>query len=98
MIEGILDVSLHHRDTLAMLMRDAAFLAEPSVFCRYSTVLTTTVALVAGAAPDLAAQVRASQAVAALTDPIVMHGDVPPVVLRREVLRGVDLLLTEPRH
>ena len=48
--------------------------------------------LVAGPDPDLAGQVRAAQAIAMLSDPVVLFADAPAGELRAAVLDGVDRL------
>jgi AcrR family transcriptional regulator len=93
-VEGMLDAMLGHRELLGLLMRDSAFLAERTVFARFAGVLKKANALVAGPSPDLAALVRASQVIAVLADPIAMYSDASPVLLRAEILRGVDRLIT----
>ncbi|MFC4946152.1 hypothetical protein [Pseudonocardia sp. GCM10023141] len=77
-------------------VRYSGFLADPTVFRRFSGVLIRATGLVAGPPPDLAATVRASQAIAVLADPIAMYADAPPEQLCREILRGADLLLEPP--
>lgn len=93
-VEGMLDALLQHRSLMSLLMRDSGFLSDRTVFDRFSRVLITATGFVAGPDPDLAARIRASQAIAVLADPIAMYADAPPDQLRREILRGVDLLLT----
>jgi hypothetical protein len=51
--------------------------------------------LAAGPDPTLRDKVRAAQAIAALSDPVVAYGDEPADELRKEVLRGVARLYAE---
>jgi hypothetical protein len=49
-------------------------------------------ALVAGPQADFADQVRAAQAIAMLSDPVVLFADAPAAELRTAILAGVDRL------
>jgi AcrR family transcriptional regulator len=90
-IEGLLDVTLEHRDLLRMSLQDLALSA--ATFERYRNAMLRANELVAGPAPSFAVRVRAAQAIAALGDPVVLYADAAGPELRTEVLRGVHLLL-----
>jgi AcrR family transcriptional regulator len=95
-IEGFLDVSLRHRTTLLMLVRDMTLLARPPVAERFRAVMRLANDLVCGPDRRLERRVRAAQAVACLTDPVVLFHDAPPDRLRSLLLDGVRSLLGEP--
>lgn len=84
-VEGVLDCLLAHRRVLP-LSRDPAS-------DRLATALARARRLVAGLAPDLGAQVRATQAVAMLADPVLLLADAPTDALRAAILSGVRRLL-----
>jgi AcrR family transcriptional regulator len=92
-IEELLDVNLRHRELLRdNLMHDLALLAQEAIIRRYAQLMREAIEKVAGTNPDLAAKVRAAQAVAALSDPVIVFADEPVDALRAEVLRGIALL------
>ena len=91
-IEGLLDVWLTHRYLLRMNLRDLGLTASEEVFDRFRDGMLKANGLVAGPEPGFAEQVRASQAIAMLSDPVVLFADAPPAELRAAVLDGVDRL------
>jgi AcrR family transcriptional regulator len=91
-IEGLLDVWLSHRYLLRMNLRDLGLTASTEVFERFRDGMLRANTLVAGPDPDLAGQVRAAQAIAMLSDPVVLFADAPAGELRAAVLDGVDRL------
>ena len=91
-IEGLLDVWLSHRYLLRMNLRDLGLTASDEVFERFRDGMLRANTLVAGPDPDLAGQVRAAQAIAMLSDPVVLFADAPAGELRAAVLDGVDRL------
>ncbi|MBP2336851.1 AcrR family transcriptional regulator [Saccharothrix coeruleofusca] len=95
-VEGFLDVSLRHRTTLLMLVRDMTLLARPPVAERFRAVVRLANDLVCGPDRSLERRVRAAQAVACLTDPVVLFHDAPPERVRALLLDGVRALLGEP--
>ncbi|GAA2728524.1 TetR family transcriptional regulator [Actinocorallia aurantiaca] len=95
-IEGFVDVGLAHRKTLLMLVRDMTLLVQAPVAERFRAVMALANDLVCGPGPDLERRVRAAQAVAGLTDPLVLFHDVPAERLRRLLLDGARTLLGEP--
>ncbi|WP_063048682.1 TetR family transcriptional regulator [Nocardia arthritidis] len=92
-IEGLLDVFLAHRYLLRLNVRDLALAAPGSIFERFSKVMMQANILVAGPDASFAERVRATQAVAGLSDPVVLYAEAPVDQLRTEVLEGVRLLL-----
>ncbi|HEX3779332.1 MAG TPA: TetR family transcriptional regulator [Pseudonocardiaceae bacterium] len=95
-IEGLLDVLLTHRNSLRMSVHDLALLSQETVFPRFSASIERANILVAGPEPDIAAKVRAAQAIAVLSDPVMILADLPTETLREEVLRGARRLFSEP--
>ncbi len=93
---GFLDVYLAHRQSLQLLLRDLALFARAPMFDRFVAVTTEANRRVAGPRPDLAARVRAAQAIAMLSDPVILLADAPTPTLRREVLSGLARLLGPP--
>ncbi|MEU6829385.1 TetR family transcriptional regulator [Nocardia beijingensis] len=97
-IEGLLEVFLAHRYLLRLNVRDLALAAPGTIFERFSTTMMQANILVAGPDATFAERVRATQAVAGLSDPVVLYAEAPVEQLRAEVLEGVRLLLapTDP--
>jgi AcrR family transcriptional regulator len=95
-IEGVLDALLAHRQSLHMVLHDLALLSGDRVFRWFTTLIVQAQRLVSGPDPDVAGRVRASQAIAMLSDPAIQFTDVPVDQLRKEVLAGVRRLFTEP--
>ena len=95
-LEGVLDALLRHRGSLRMSVHDLALLSQDTVFPRFAAALELANELVAGPNPDVAARVRAAQAIAMLSDPVMLLADLPTEVLREEVLRGVHRLFLDP--
>ncbi|WP_410670281.1 TetR family transcriptional regulator [Amycolatopsis sp. cmx-4-68] len=93
-IEGLLDVWLTHRYLLRMNLRDLGLTASTAVFDRFRDGMLKANHLVAGPAADLAGRVRAAQAIAMLSDPVVLFADAPVDELRAAVLDGVDRLFS----
>ncbi|MPZ80110.1 MAG: TetR family transcriptional regulator [Actinophytocola sp.] len=92
-LEALLDVYLRHRFLLRTnLVHDLALLAQDAVVRRFTQLMLDANKVIAGPAPDMREKVRAAQAVAMLSDPVIAHADEPPELLRAEVLRGVRLL------
>ncbi|WP_439380230.1 TetR family transcriptional regulator [Amycolatopsis lexingtonensis] len=91
-IEGLLGVWLGHRYLLRMNLRDLGLTASTAVFERFRDGMLKANRLVAGPDADLAGRVRAAQAIAMLSDPVVLFADAPVDELRAAVLDGVDRL------
>ncbi|APR79094.1 Transcriptional regulator, TetR family protein [Minicystis rosea] len=94
-LTGLLEVWLSHRYLLRMSLHDLS-LVHGSAFERYRDAALRANALLAGPKPDLAAKVRAAQALAMTTDPVVLFADEPTARLRDLVLTGVRRLLDRP--
>jgi AcrR family transcriptional regulator len=92
---GCLDVMLAHRETMAMLLRDASVYGEETteVMSRMVAIVNRAIDLLAGPNPDWRRRVRAAQAFAAATDPVSQFADVPVDDLRAELLRGASAIL-----
>lgn len=94
--EGMLDVYLRHRDLLRdNVMHDLALLAQAPVVHRYTELMFEANRKVAGPDPDLREKVRAAQAIAAVSDPVIAFADEPADLLRAEVLRGIERLYAD---
>ncbi len=93
-IEGLLDVWLAHRYLIRMNLRDLGLTASAVVFERFRDGMLRANELVAGPDAGFAARVRAAQAIAMLSDPVVLFADTPPAELRAAILDGVDRLFT----
>jgi AcrR family transcriptional regulator len=94
-LTGLLEVFLSHRYLMRMSLHDLA-LVHGIAFERYRDTALRANALLAGPAPDLTAKVRAAQALAMVSDPVVLYADEPTEALRDRVLAGVRRLLGMP--
>ncbi|MCJ0872965.1 TetR family transcriptional regulator [Streptomyces sp. AP-93] len=95
-IEGVLDVWLDHRHLLRLNLQDMALATPGPAFARLRDAMLRAGFLVAGPNPGFAERVRAAQAVAMLSDPVVLFADAPVPALREAVLDGVRRLLDGP--
>lgn len=95
-IEGVLDVWLDHRNLLRLSLQDMALATPGPAFARLRDAILRANFLVAGPNPGFAERVRAAQAVAMLSDPVVLFADAPVPALREAVLDGVRRLLDGP--
>jgi len=95
MIERLLDIYLRHRGLLRILMHDLTLLAHDHAFQRFVGLLHQVHQIVAGPDPDLRRGVRAIQAIAMISDPVVFYADAPDDRLKAEILSGVRLLLED---
>jgi AcrR family transcriptional regulator len=94
--EGMLDVYLRHRTLLRdNVVHDLALLAHASVATRMTELMSAANHAAAGPNPTLREKVRAAQAIAALSDPVITYADEPADELRTEVLRGVTRLYAD---
>jgi len=94
-LTSLLDVWLAHRYLMRMSLHDLA-LVQGAAFERWRDAAFRANALVAGAKPDLAARVRAAQAIAMISDPVVLLADEPTEALRGLVLLGLRRLFKMP--
>ncbi|WP_067548665.1 TetR family transcriptional regulator [Nocardia crassostreae] len=92
-IEGLVDVWLAHRKLMRMQMHGHILATNPATFARMRDIGLGAQELIAGPDPDLAAQVRAAQIFAALSDPVMIYADQPIAQLRAAILDGAALLL-----
>jgi AcrR family transcriptional regulator len=89
----LLDVYLKHRSLLRdNVIHDLALLAQETAVNRYIELMVEANRKVAGPTPTLRDKVRAAQAIAAISDPVIAHADEPVDELRVEALAGVALL------
>ncbi|MEO3774599.1 TetR family transcriptional regulator [Micromonospora sp. B9E7] len=92
-LEGWVDVMLAHRRPLGMLFHDIALVGRGDTYHRLMEVAMRANDLIAGPDAGRRERVRAVQAVAACSDPIVFFTDVSDEVLRADMLDGVRRLL-----
>ncbi|MFD6464168.1 TetR family transcriptional regulator [Streptomyces roseolus] len=94
-VEGLLDLFLTHRYLLRLNVNDLALSAPGTIFDRFRDTMMRANQLVAGPHPTLSDRVRAAQAIAGLSDPVVLYADEPAEELRAEVLVGIRLLYAD---
>jgi AcrR family transcriptional regulator len=92
-LEGLLDAFLQHRYLLRMTMRDLALATDGPVFHRFRDTMMLAHHLIAGPVVDHTDRIHAAQALAMLSDPVVLFADLPVDLLRPAVLAGVHRLL-----
>ncbi|WP_433521063.1 TetR family transcriptional regulator [Nocardia pseudovaccinii] len=92
-VAGLLEVWLAHGQLLRMQMQDQALSADEATFARLRTIALSAQDLIAGPRADFTTRVRAAQAYAALSDPVVIFADRPADELREAVLDGARRLL-----
>ena len=95
-IEGLLDTWLAHRHMMRMSVQDLALASDADVYRRFRDAMGLAVHLIAGPGADHTDRIRAIQAAAMLSDPVVMLADLPAEMLRPAVLAGVERLFQEP--
>ena len=103
LIEGWLDVLLRHRNSLGVFITEYARIAGNTEVVRLVAVYARVVAVylrgyevIAGPGAGLRERVRASQALALVSDPIWHNQDVDAAVLREVILEGVRQFLGSP--
>ncbi|BCL18065.1 TetR family transcriptional regulator [Micromonospora sagamiensis] len=96
LLEGFVDTMLAHRRPLGMLFHDMALVARGPTYQRLVQFALRANEIVAGPHGDRRDRIRASQAIAMCSDPVVFFLDVPPDVLRADMLDGVHRLLDGP--
>jgi AcrR family transcriptional regulator len=93
---GMLDVYLRHRALLRdNVMHDLALLAQGPTVRRFTELMFLANRMAAGPDPTLREKVRAAQAIAALSDPVIAYADEPADQMRAEVLRGISRLYAD---
>lgn len=95
-LEGWVDIILGHRRPLGMLFHDIALVGRGDTYHRLIRIAMRANDLIAGPDAGRRERVRAVQAVAACSDPVVFFIDVPDAVLRADMLDGVRRLLGDP--
>ncbi|RLP95145.1 TetR family transcriptional regulator [Micromonospora sp. BL4] len=95
-LEGWVDTILAHRRPLGMLFHDIALVGRGDTYHRLMGIAMRANDLIAGPDAGRRERVRAVQAVAACSDPVVFFTDVPDEVLRADMLDGVRRLLATP--
>ncbi|MFI6821059.1 TetR family transcriptional regulator [Micromonospora sp. NPDC050187] len=96
LIEGFVDTMLAHRRPLGMLFHDMALVASGPTYQRLVQFALRANEIIAGPTGDRRDRIRASQVIAMCSDPVVFFLDVPPAVLRADMLDGVHRLLDGP--
>ncbi|MCX4390621.1 TetR family transcriptional regulator [Micromonospora peucetia] len=92
-LEGWVDIILGHRRPLGMLFHDIALVGRNDTYHRLVQIAMRANDLIAGPDAGRRERVRAVQAVAACSDPVVFFTDIPVEVLRADMLDGVGRLL-----
>ncbi|MFF0468604.1 TetR family transcriptional regulator [Micromonospora zamorensis] len=95
-LEGWVDIMLAHRRPLGMLFHDIALIGRGDTYHRLIVIAMRANDIIAGPDAGRRERVRAVQAVASCSDPIVFFTDVSDEVLRADMLDGVRRLLTAP--
>ncbi|MEV4712733.1 TetR family transcriptional regulator [Micromonospora sp. NPDC049374] len=95
LLEGWVDTMLAHRGPLGMLFHDLALVDRGSTYHRLMQIAMRANEIVAGPDAGRRDRVRAVQAIAMCSDPVVFMIDVPPSVLRGDMLDGAHRLLDE---
>ncbi|WBB68142.1 TetR family transcriptional regulator [Micromonospora sp. WMMD812] len=95
-LEGWVDTMLAHRRPLGMLFHDIALITRGDTYHRLMRIAMRANEFIAGPDAGRRERVRAVQAVAMCSDPVVFFTDVSDEVLRADMLDGVRRLLTAP--
>lgn len=92
-IENVLETVIANRYLLRMNLHDLAFAGSTPILRRFRDAMLRANSIVAGGKTDLGSRVRAAQAIAMLTDPVVLFADAPTHALRAHVLAGIRKFL-----
>ncbi|WP_158566323.1 TetR family transcriptional regulator [Micromonospora craterilacus] len=95
LLEDWVDTMLAHRGPLGMLFHDLALVERGSTYHRLVRIAMRANEIVAGPDAGRRERVRAVQAIAMCSDPVVFLMDVPAPVLRADMLDGVRRLLVD---
>ncbi|PMR59034.1 TetR family transcriptional regulator [Verrucosispora sp. ts21] len=98
LLEGWVDTMLEHRGRLGLLLHDLALVDQGSTYQRLLRIAMRANQILAGPDPSRRDRVRAVQAIAMCSDPVVFLMEVPAPVLRADMLDGVRRLLTDDPH
>ncbi|MDM4718950.1 TetR family transcriptional regulator [Micromonospora sp. WMMA1363] len=93
LLAGWIDTLLRHRRPLRVLFHDIAMLSRGVTYHRIMQIARRANEIVAGPDARRRERVRAVQAIAMCSDPIVLIDDVPEETLRADMLDGVHRLL-----
>ncbi|MGN9776954.1 TetR family transcriptional regulator [Micromonospora sp. H33] len=93
LLAGWVDTMLAHRRSLGMLFHDIALVSRGATYHRLMRIAMRANEIVAGPDAGRRERVRAVQAIAACSDPILFFADVPEETLRADMLDGVRRLL-----
>ncbi|MFG2063570.1 TetR family transcriptional regulator [Micromonospora sp. NPDC048871] len=96
LLEGWVDTMLKHRGPLGMLLHDLALVDRGSTYHRLVGIAMRANQILAGPDSSRRDRVRAVQAIAMCSDPVVFLMEVPEAVLRADMLDGVRRLLADP--
>ena len=97
-LRSCVDTMLIHRGTLILLLRDTSvYTDEVEIARRVMSWMERATALLAGPDADEASLIHASQAIAAIADPLTLALSVSDNLLRRELLDGAQLLIHRRR-
>jgi hypothetical protein len=77
------------------VIQDLALLAQTPIVHRLKELMFEANRLAAGPNPTFRERVRAAQAIAALSDPVIAYADEPADQMRDEVLRGIAILYSD---
>lgn len=94
-LEGYLDVLIRYRGSILALMRDVSA-TPPNFYERMVRFGERAKELIAGPDASLDERIRATQALSALGDPLVLFPNTPSEELREKILDGAWRLLEEP--
>ncbi|MEW2476908.1 TetR family transcriptional regulator [Micromonospora gifhornensis] len=95
LLEGWVDTMLEHRGRLGLLLHDLALVDQGSTYQRLLRIAMRANQILAGPDPSRRDRVRAVQAIAMCSDPVVFLMEVPAPVLRADMLDGVRRLLAD---
>ncbi|NJP34405.1 TetR family transcriptional regulator [Micromonospora thermarum] len=95
LLAGWVDTMLTHRRSLGMLFHDIAMVSRGRTYHRLMQIAMRANEIVAGPDAGRRERVRAVQAIAMCSDPIVFFVDVPEETLRADMLDGVRRLLDD---
>lgn len=93
LIEEWVDAMLSHRAMFGMLRYDISLLSRQSQYHRLLLLSEQAIAIISGPDAGQRDRVRAVQALAMASDPIVFYLDAEPSALREDMLDGVRRLL-----
>ncbi|SCL34866.1 transcriptional regulator, TetR family [Micromonospora nigra] len=96
LLEGWVDTLLAHRRPLGTLFHDITLIGRGATYQRLMRVALRANEIAAGPDAGRRERVRAVQAIAMCSDPVVFFLDIPPEALRADMLDGARRLLADP--